>query len=390
MTEIMEWIGPLSVEQRTAMGLAGAAIAFLVVVGVLAIFLGWLRSLGVCVALVALAVVALFLMPLGTSRLVSHPAPAADYEAAMKTFETELLPSSQPLNPLCDPYVLSHGEKTKRVVVLLHGVSSCPHAYVDFAPLLHERGDNVLVVRMPQNGYADRASDTLGKITAEELAEFADKVVDTAAGLGDEVVFLGISAGGTIAGWVAQNRSDVDRAVLVAPFFGLGGTGPWTNSAAMRAMLVLPDFTIWKDPAQRENFQGGMAHAYVRQSTRGTGQIMRLGEAVAEQAAKGSPAAGDIVVVMNDADTAVSNRVTDRVVDRWIADGADVTSYTFPAKFGLGHEIIDPEEPGADPSISYPVLLQLIDDPSAFDPAAVPMPMPEPAAAPATPAKSAD
>ena len=44
-----------------------------------------------------------------------------------------------PLNSLCEPQLLTHGARTARVVVLLHGVSSCPQAFVDFAPLLHAR-----------------------------------------------------------------------------------------------------------------------------------------------------------------------------------------------------------------------------------------------------------
>ncbi|UOM33944.1 carboxylesterase [Acuticoccus sp. I52.16.1] len=371
MTELMEWIGPLTVEQRIVMGIAAVVAVFAVAVLLVSLLIGWRKALAVCVAAVGIAVAGLFVIPVGTDELTSHPAPAADYAAGMEIFQKKLLASPEPLNPLCEPYVLTHGAKVARVVVLVHGVSSCPRAYVDFAPELFDAGANVIVVRMPQNGYADRASDALGRITAEELAEFGDTIVDAAVGLGDEVIVAGISAGGTITGWVAQNRADVDRAVLMAPFFGLGGTNRWTNEAAMRAMLVAPDFTIWKDPAQRENFTGGMAHAYVRQSTRGTGQIMRLGAAVKRQAAETAPAAGDIVVITNAADTAVSNAVTDSVVAAWVADGANVTTYTFPARYGLGHELVDPEEPGADPALTYPVILQLIDDPAGFDPSTV-------------------
>ena len=56
------------------------------------------------------------------------------------------------------------------MVVLLHGVSSCPRAFVDFAPMLLARGHNVVALRMPENGYADRATDALRRLTAEQLA----------------------------------------------------------------------------------------------------------------------------------------------------------------------------------------------------------------------------
>ena len=45
-----------------------------------------------------------------------------------------------PLNPLCHPELMTHGARAARAVVLLHGISSCPRAFVDFAPMLFARG----------------------------------------------------------------------------------------------------------------------------------------------------------------------------------------------------------------------------------------------------------
>jgi pimeloyl-ACP methyl ester carboxylesterase len=217
---------------------------------------------------------------------------------------------------------------------------------------------------MPENGFADRSTDALRNLTAEKLAAFGDTSVDIAAGLGEEVVVLGISAGGTVAAWAAQNRPEVDRAVLVAPFFGLAGFGPRVNVGLMRAMLVLPHISVWKDPVLRERY-GGMPHAYQRQSTRATGEIIRLALAVYRQAVEGPAAAGEIAVITNEADSAVSNIVTRFVVDQWVRQGSEVTMYEFPAEKALGHELIDPLEPGADPDLTYPLILEMIDDPSA-------------------------
>ena len=347
------------------MALAVAALVVLAVLSLLARFAGWRRAVFIVLAVLAVLIGGLALRPVGLERIVSHPAPAADYAAAVAIYDADLAPAPQPLNPLCEPALMSHGGKTDRVVVLIHGLSSCARAFVDFAPAVFATGANVLVARMPHHGYADRAADALSQITAEELAAFGDRVVDAAAGLGDEVVVLGISGGGTVTGFLAQTRADVDRAVLVAPFFGLGGTDRLTNSLIMRAMLTVPDISIWKDPALRERFTGGMAHAYVRQSTRGTGELLRLAAAVTALAAERAPAAGEIAVATNAADTAVSNAVTDHVVALWAVHGADLVTTLFPAEHGLGHELIDPEEPGADPALTYPVLLALVN--GSFD-----------------------
>lgn len=360
MESLFETLGATSVTGRVVTVVVVFVVVFAILVGVTALVTGWRRALLVWVGVLVACVVALLFLPVDTSELRSRPDPAGSYGDARARFEEIKANPPQPLNPLCDPQLLDHGEKTASVVVLLHGVSSCPRAFVDFAPLLHERGHNVLVMRMPQNGYADRSTNALRDMTAEELAAFADESVDIATGLGEEVIVVGISAGGTAAAFAGQNRADVDRAVLLAPFFGLSGFGPRINLMLMRAMLLLPSISIWKDPVLRENFEG-MAHAYQRQETRGIGEIMRLGFGTYRQAQETPPAAGELVVVTNEADQAVSNIVTEAFIDIWRKDGRDVTTYVFPNEHGLGHELIDPEEPGSDPALTYPVIVDLIE-----------------------------
>jgi alpha-beta hydrolase superfamily lysophospholipase len=365
MDWLAEALGSLTVEQRAMLGAAVFAALFAVAVGLTALVLSFRRALLLWIGFTGAAIAWALLMPVDTDGLRAEPRPEPTYAAAVARFEAEKAAETEPLNPLCDPVLLGHGETTGVAVVLLHGVSSCPRAFVDFAPLLHERGHNVLVMRMPYNGFADRSTDALRNITAEALADFGDTSVDIAAGLGEEVVVLGISAGGTVAAWTAQNRPEVSRAVLVAPFFGLADFGPRLNVALMRGMLLLPDVSIWKDPVLRDRHVG-MAHAYQRQSTRATAEIMRLGLATYREATEAAPAAPVAAFVTNAADTAVSNGVTAVIADVWEAGGMKVTRYEFGAEHGLGHELIDPEEPGADPALTYPVILRAVEDPAAL------------------------
>lgn len=345
---------------RVVIALVIVAVVLGTVIALTALVTGLRRAIVLwMIALVGL-VAGLALWPVETGSLVSRPDPAGDFDTALARFEAMKADPPAPVSPLCEPQLLHHGAPTARVVVLMHGVSSCPQAFVDFAPILFDRGDTVLVVRMPENGYADRATDALKDMTAEALAEFADTSVDIAAGLGEEVVVLGISAGGTAAAFAAQTRPEVDRAMLLAPFFGLAGMGTEINRILMRVMLTLPSVSIWKDPIAREAFVG-MPHAYQRQETRGIGEIMRLGLAVRRLAEAGPPAAAAIDVVTNAADGAVANGMTDELSAIWRAAGADIVTYEFAAEHGLGHELIDPKEPGADPALTYPVILKLMD-----------------------------
>ena len=367
MSGLMEWFGPVTVMQRALIGIAVAVIALIVLVGVTALLIGLRRAVLAWVVLLALVVATLTFLPVDTDGLASSPDPTTDYAGAVARFEADRAKTTEPLNPPCEPKLLGHGERTAKVVVLVHGVSSCPQAYVDFAPILFDKGYNVLVLRMPQNGYADRATDALRFMTARQLAEFGDDAVDMATGLGDEVVFVGISAGGTIAGWVAQNRADVDRAVLLAPFFGLHGFGPDVNRMLMRAMLLLPEVSIWKDPVMRENADNVMPHAYKRQSTTATGEIMRLGYATWRQGTGGGAAAAGHGGVAHEDGRARACRTGHAGAAAWADQGVSLTTYVFDAKHGLGHELIDPMEPGANPELTYPIILDFIETGSHAD-----------------------
>src|ERR1700744_2694065 len=55
---------------------------------------------------------------------------------------------------------------TPLAVVLLHGFTNNPAQYSTFAPLLHARGVNVVVPRMPLHGYRNRMTDAIANLTA--------------------------------------------------------------------------------------------------------------------------------------------------------------------------------------------------------------------------------
>ena len=350
----------LTVGQKAALSVGIAVLGLAVVVAATALVTSWPVALVLWLALAAGLVAAALLRPLRIGGLVAVPDPAPDYAAAVARFASAAAPSPEPLNPLCHPDLLTHGRKTATAVVLLHGISSCPRAFVDFAPMLFARGHNVVTLRMPENGYADRATDALKRLTAERLRDWGDLAVDIGAGLGEEVVVLGISAGGAVAGWCGQNRPEVTRAVLVAPMFGLANLGPLLNTAIMRVTLFLPNFSIWKDPILRDRF-AGLPHGYQRQASRATGEVLRFAHAVLRQAETARPAAASAALVTNANDSAIDNGLAKRVADAWARHGAVVARFEFARSHRLGHELIDPLEPGSDTALTYPVLVRMIE-----------------------------
>jgi len=181
---LLEGLGPLSVTARVAIALAIAGFAVVVIVTLTSFLIGLRGAILLWIGVIGVLLALLVFLPVDIADLKSRADPAKTFEDALARFDRLDADPPQPVSPLCAPGLLHHGEQTPKAVVLMHGVSSCPRAFVDFAPLLHEAGYNVLTVRMPENGYADRATDALKDITAEALAAFADESVDIATGLG--------------------------------------------------------------------------------------------------------------------------------------------------------------------------------------------------------------
>jgi carboxylesterase len=70
-------------------------------------------------------------------------------------------------------------------------------------------------------------------------------------------------------------------------------------------------------------------------------------------------------MVTNAVDMSVDNRICDRLVAHWRAQGTNVTTYLFPKELKLIHDCIDPQQPQQQIDTVYPVLIELIEAPPA-------------------------
>jgi pimeloyl-ACP methyl ester carboxylesterase len=289
--------------------------------------------------------------------LHSRPDPATDFAGALeRMLRLELLDDGT-ISPVCRSRGLLHGRRTEHAVILVHGLTNCPQQWAPFAELLYARGCNVLLPRMPRHGLADRLTAEPSRLRAEELRDFADSIVDIAAGLGERVTFVGLSAGGIVGAWIAQHRPEVEKAVLIAPSLGFGQYGEWLQLVFMNLMLTLPDVeTHHFRPTDR-----AMPYAYVGWSTRALGEVLRLGVATARAAVQQQPATQHLIVVTNANDMAVSNQLTRQLVSIWQSRGLRrVEYYDFDKAQQLEHDLIDPNNPKQRVDLVYPILLDLI------------------------------
>ncbi|NTV98501.1 MAG: alpha/beta hydrolase, partial [Chlorobiaceae bacterium] len=79
----------------------------------------------------------------------SHPAPAKNYDEAIRLFEN--LRSQEPpgMNPLCVNQLLTRGFRTELAIVLVHGYTSAPPQFEALGKEFFNKGYNVLIAALP-------------------------------------------------------------------------------------------------------------------------------------------------------------------------------------------------------------------------------------------------
>ena len=312
----------------------------------LTIVLSVLLVLGVVLAML----IVIALVPLRVGDLGPQARPTSTYDEAVAAFDAYGADeSSLGVVDDCHSRLFTRGERTQNVVVLFHGLTNCPEQMVQLAERLEQQGANVVVLRAPGHGQASGPGGLAG-IEAEQFRDYADRSIDIATGLGDHVTVMGLSLGGLISTWSVIERPEVQRAVIIAPAYQLGGYSEAVQYAIGNLFARMPNVAI---PSSGEGLGD---HAYPETPTRGVGQMLRLGRYVMGQAAAHPPVGKQIAFVINDADATISNAAAEQVIDEWRAAGVDVKVVHLPKSLGLPHDVIDPAQPVKDPALVYPLI----------------------------------
>jgi acetyl esterase/lipase len=262
------------------------------------------------------------------------------------------------VNPDCRTRVFTHGRRTQRALVLLHGFTNCPQQFDALGRRFHEQGWNVLIPRYPRHGYTDRLSTAISELRVMHLVAVANRSAESAHGLGEHVTVAGLSLGGALAGHLAQGSVHVDRAVLIAPAFGLKLVPRATYPALIRLAYMLPNRYVWWDRSLKDRLPP--PYGYPRFPTRAYAALLEVGWGVLKAARSVKPRAREIAVITNAHEPALENRYTNDLVDMWRAHGAHVKTYEFPASARLPHDLIDPGHPDQNTDLVYPVVTRMI------------------------------
>ncbi len=303
-------------------------------------------------------------MPQSTIRtnLQSYPRPAGSYGAAMQRLSALQAQDDGTISHLCSTTWRSQGEQTDRVIVFYHGLTSCPQQFVELSELFYQLGYNVFLPRMPHHGKANPLSTAQTKLTAPELAGFADETIDIAQGLGRKVIVMGLSVGGLLASWIAQYRSDVALVVPVSPFMWPKKLNPSWRKALPKIGRYLPNWWSWWDPVQKGD--SGKPYGYPRYASRAVAECLRLSQSVLNMARKRKAAAEKIVFMTNANDHVVDNAVTQELIDDWRRASADnperIEALEFESRLRLTHDLISTFHPQQNTALVYPTLVQIV------------------------------
>jgi esterase/lipase len=249
--------------------------------------------------------------------------------------------------------LMTHDRRTPRAYVLLHGFTNSPTQFQEVGERLFATGDNVYIPRLPRHAERDAPIRALSRVRADELTMFADSVVDVARGLGDSVVVVGLSAGGSIAAWIAQWRAEVHRAVLIAPALGAGLLSDDHGRELADIASLIPNITRTAKPdTTRPDMVQGT-------TSRGLAEVLGLGHRVRDQAVQFRPRVKDIVFLLNERDHTVSEKAALDLAQQWFDHGASVAVYKFPASAKLPHNVMEVNRRGGNTEVVYPIVMAL-------------------------------
>jgi len=282
--------------------------------------------------------------------------PAASYQKAVSNFLRLAQEEAEIVHEAGASHLLQHGARTPRAYVLLHGTTNSPTQWLEFGRMLFDLGHNVLIPRAPYHGLRSRRVGELAQLTPSDLRSYTNEAVDIGCGLGDELALIGASGGATIATWAAQNRREIDRTLLVVPFFGFYGLPDRFSFQLMNLLGRLPDLALTRPGELRRPW------AYRGQSSHGIVAYLSLAGDVLDGARQGIAPAGKMIIITTSGDKLANNGTTARLAKMWQHSGVEVVQYDFARDLQVAHNSVDPAADPLKRQLVYQKMLALLDE----------------------------
>lgn len=232
-------------------------------------------------------------------------------------------------------------------VVVWHGFTNAPSQFAAVAEELGRRGYRVLVPRTPHHGLPDVLNRDLNELTDAELVAHVDTCIDIAAGFGAPVWVIGLSAGGTLAGWAAATRIEIRRLVLAAPLVAPKGFPLPLVRLMVRFRGIVPKAYWWWDPRKKADL-GHSPYAYPGFPIPGLMPFLHLSEAMIDHSVAAGHELDRVVLTSNPGDFAIR-----RDAAREFAADVFGTRSRYYGEVNIDpgmkwmHDFVDPYSPGA-------------------------------------------
>jgi pimeloyl-ACP methyl ester carboxylesterase len=290
------------------------------------------------------------IVPATAGDVRSHAHPARDFNDAVMRARRIVAADDSIAAEGGATIVRVHAWRTPRAVVLLHGFTDSPRQFATLADSLFARGDNVVVPRLPHHAERGKNVSELSQLTASELCRVGDEAVDIAAGLGDSVIVLGLSAGGTVAIWTAEHRAEVKRVVVISPAL---------EAAHVPSVLERPLVNLGAhvpNVSRRATIDSARPDRDPGFATHGLAAVLRLGMAVRRDADRYVPRRAELLFLVNAHDHTVKTGPVLDLAHDWARRAVPVSVYEFPDSLELPHNVVDPIGGEVNGALVNPVL----------------------------------
>jgi dienelactone hydrolase len=274
--------------------------------------------------------------------------PAADRAAALARL-AELSAADAGISEMTSTRLLEPaGGAASVTIVIWHGFTNAPSQFLAVGELLRDAGYRVLLPRMPRHGLADLLNRELATLTEAELVGQVDACIDIAAGLGDDVWVVGLSAGGTLASWAAATRDEVSRAVIMAPLVAPKGFPMPAVRLCVKYPRIVPRFYMWWDPRAKDALGDNSPYAYPGFPLPAVMPFLHLSESLFDGTVSVSHRLDRVVLVTNEHDLAVRQDAAVAFATEVFAGSADSfgEAHIDPA-LRWTHDFVDPWSPAA-------------------------------------------
>lgn len=279
---------------------------------------------------------------------VPAPDPPHERDAAMRRLdELFALDDGADIPEMTRTRLLEPEVGTSTTIVIWHGFTNAPSQFVAVGERLRDAGYRVLLPRMPHHGQADLLNRDLKNLTEAELVAHVNTCIDIAAGLGRRVWVVGLSAGGTMAGWAAATRPEVSRVVIAAPLVAPKGFPMPAVRLCVKYPRIVPGMYMWWDPRVKADL-GHSPYAYPGFPLPGVVPFLHLSESLFDGSVRVGHRLERAVLVSNSNDLAVRQDAARAFGASVFGPSADYYGEAvIDPGLGWAHDFVDPWSPGA-------------------------------------------